>query len=123
MKKFALLTALLLCLSIGASAQYQKLTLNLKPGGHWQTSRNFTRVGNFVGAFDSNTDVEVYVLDTYNFAAWSRGESFSSVYSSGRTSKGNFDVRLGKGIWYFVVSNKFSYISSKTVGIAYSAHY
>lgn len=121
MKKFASLVIILFCISTATNAQQQQTTtINLNPGDYWQTNINNKQGGSFIGAFASDTDVEVYILDNGNYAAWLNGKSFSSVYSSQRTSRGNFNVRLGRGPWYLVVSNKFSFIASKTVNLVYT---
>lgn len=123
MKKFALFGLLLICLSITVKAQAQQTTINLKPGGYWRIDRDFKRVGNFYGSFAASSPVEVYILDYTNYLAWLKGESFNSAYTSQRTSDGKFNVKLGKGTWFLVVSNTFSWVASKTVGLSYAATY
>lgn len=66
---------------------------------------------------DSDSDVEVYVLSEPAFAVWQNGYATSSVYESGRVSKGEIQSELpaGAGIYYLVFSNKFSTKSAKNL--------
>jgi hypothetical protein len=122
MKKFASLLIILFSLSVAANAQQQEsTTINLRPGGYWSIYIKNKQGGVFNGAFAADTRVEVYILDDSNYNAWLNNQSFSSVYSSQRTTRGTFNYRLGKGIWHLVVSNRFSYIASKTVNLNYLA--
>jgi ribosomal protein L40E len=66
---------------------------------------------------DSDGDIEVYVLSEPAFAVWQNGYATSSVYESGRVSKGEMQAELpaGAGVYYLVFSNKFSAKSAKNI--------
>jgi len=64
-----------------------------------------------------DSDIEVYVLSEPAFAVWQNGYATSSVYESGRVSKGSMQAELpaGAGVYYLIFSNKFSSKTPKTV--------
>jgi len=66
---------------------------------------------------DGDSDIEVYVLSEPAFAVWQNGYATSSVYESGRVTKGDIQAEMpaGAGIYYLVFSNKFATKSVKTV--------
>ena len=66
---------------------------------------------------DGDSDIEVYVLSEPAFAVWQNGYATSSVYESGRVSKGDIQAELpaGAGVYYLIFSNKFSAKTSKSV--------
>ena len=68
-------------------------------------------------ADETDNDVEVYVLSEPTFAVWQNGYATSSVYESGRVSKGEMQAELpaGAGVYYLIFSNKFTTKTSKNV--------
>lgn len=66
---------------------------------------------------DSDGDIEVYVLSEPAFAVWQNGYATSSVYESGRVSKGEMQAELpaGAGVYYLVFSNKYAAKESKNI--------
>ncbi len=64
-----------------------------------------------------DNDIEVYVLSEPAFAVWQNGYATSSVYESGRVSKGEMQAELptGAGVYYLVFSNKFTTKNAKSV--------
>ena len=68
-------------------------------------------------ADEPDNDVEVYVLSEPAFAVWQNGYATSSVYESGRVSKGEMqaEVPAGAGVYYLIFSNKFTPKTSKNV--------
>lgn len=72
--------------------------------------------GNFTASGGSGNDIRVYVMDAMNFVNWSNGHSATSLYSSGQTTTGAFNVELTEaGTYYVIYDNTFSVISSKRV--------
>jgi predicted nucleic acid-binding Zn ribbon protein len=65
----------------------------------------------------ADSDIEVYVLSEPAFTVWQNGYATSSVFESGRVSKGKVEADLpaGAGIYYLVFSNKFSAKNPKNV--------
>lgn len=66
---------------------------------------------------DGDSDLEVYVLSEPAFAVWQNGYATSSVYESGRVTRGDIQAELpaGAGVYYLVFSNKFAAKSGKNV--------
>lgn len=66
---------------------------------------------------DGDHDIEVYVLSEPAFVVWQNGYATSSVYESGRVTKGEMQAELpaGAGIYYLVFSNKFAPKSPKNM--------
>jgi ribosomal protein L40E len=66
---------------------------------------------------DGDSDIEVYVLSEPAFAVWQNGYATSSVYESGRVTKGDIQAELpaGAGIYYLIFSNKFAAKSGKSL--------
>lgn len=88
--------------------RYYKFTL---PEG----SVHVSIVGQFASTSDG--DIEVYVLSEPAFAVWQNGYATSSVYESGRVSKGEMQAELpaGAGVYYLVFSNKYAAKESKNI--------
>ena len=69
-------------------------------------------------AQDADGDIEVYVLSEPAFAVWQNGYATSSVYESGRVSKGDLQAELPAGAggdYYLVFSNKYAAKESKNI--------
>ncbi len=68
-------------------------------------------------ADEPDNDVEVYVLSEPAFAVWQNGYATSSVYESGRVSKGEMQAELpaGAGVYYLIFSNKFTIRNAKNI--------
>jgi len=66
---------------------------------------------------DTDGDIEVYVLSEPAFAVWQNGYATSSVYESGRVTKGDLQAELpaGAGVYYLVFSNKYAAKESKNI--------
>lgn len=60
-------------------------------------------------------DIELVVLDTFGLEMRNANRSYAAIYSSGRSFGGTFAVDLGPGIYFFVLSNKHSYLAAKSV--------
>ncbi len=71
--------------------------------------------GRFQARGGSANDVEVFILDEDGLENWKNGHSTPTYYNSGRKTVGTFNVTLNKGVYYLIISNKFSIISSKAV--------
>jgi len=71
--------------------------------------------GGFTASDILGNDIIVLVLDDYNFNKFENDQYFTSLYDSGKTNSGEFDLTLESGKYYIVMSNQYSVISSKTV--------
>jgi hypothetical protein len=97
-------------------------------------STNVSIVGHFESAAeqrhgadskDSDNSIEVLVVSESAFAVWQHGYATSSVYESGRVNEGSIQADLppGAGIYYLILSNKFSPKTPKSVTAAVSLRY
>jgi hypothetical protein len=123
-KVFLALVFLFLLTAYGYAQKQTQTTVNLKPGGYTYFTKIYTKKSQTLAVnFDASSPVEVYVLDIDNFANWRNGNSFSSYYTSGRISRGIITLKLGNGVYYLVVSNTFSVLTSKTVVMTFFEGY
>ncbi|HST60708.1 MAG TPA: hypothetical protein VLK84_18555 [Longimicrobium sp.] len=60
-------------------------------------------------------DVDVYFVDEAGYAGFKQGGEFVSYFSRPRTTAENIDLPLGPGQYYLIVSNRFSWMTGKTV--------
>lgn len=80
--------------------------------------------GSFTASGSLTTGIQVYVMDSSNFASWLNGHSFLAYYDSGRVMTGDIDAQVPvSGTYYLVYSNLFSALASKTVVTAASLAY
>lgn len=113
--------------------------VNLTTGGVWQYDLFMPVSGRCVGAFtaydasdDLNRtaanvlskyvdrpkgDIEVLILDYFQYAAWLKGRSNSPLYSSRPQLSGRFAVDLDAGYYKLVLSNRHSKFAPKTVDL------
>src|SRR5581483_5439943 len=102
--------------------RYYRFTLpegsaNVSIVGHFAVSPDKTSNKPKDQGDGQDRDLEVYVLSEPAFAVWQNGYATSSVYESGRASKGDIqsDLPGGSGTYYLVFSNKFAAKSAKDV--------
>jgi hypothetical protein len=61
-------------------------------------------------------DVDLYFVDEAGFSFFKQGTEFSAYLSRGRTTGENLDLTLpASGLYYLIVSNRFSWLTGKTV--------
>jgi hypothetical protein len=60
-------------------------------------------------------DIEILILDEFNFTQRLRGLSYAAFYSSGRQFSGKFSVPLAAGYYRLVISNTHSFLAGKEV--------
>jgi hypothetical protein len=73
------------------------------------------RGGRVVGRFRSDTNIEVYIMDSDALENWRNGAAVNTYYSSGRLTVSNINVQLGEGDYNLVFSNAYSTFSIKQV--------
>lgn len=61
------------------------------------------------------SDIEILVLDTAGLQRRNADQSYVNYWTSGRSIGGWFDIQLNAGVYFFVISNKHSYLARKTV--------
>ena len=115
------------------SLVYYKFTvpagaLNVSLSGQFSAaagiSRNKDKVTERDKDKENDNNVETYVLTEAAFAIWQNGYATSSLYESGRVTQGTVSAELpsGAGIYYLVLSNKFSR-GAKAVQTTVFLHY
>lgn len=60
-------------------------------------------------------DVDVFFVDEGGYSSFKQGSEFMSYFSRSRTTAENLDLRLAPGQYYLIVSNRFSWMTAKTV--------
>ncbi|MBA2084215.1 hypothetical protein DMTZ50_0016 [Dehalococcoides mccartyi] len=77
-----------------------------------------TRVGgSFYTSGGSGNDIRVLILESTDYINWSNGHPVTPCYDSGKLTTHSFMLSLPAGIYYLVLDNTFSFISSKQVKI------
>ena len=72
----------------------------------------------------SGRDVEVYLLDSRAATNWERGtDGATPIWASGRVATAKESWRLGAGDYVVIVSNRYSWFTSKIVRVAAAARY
>ncbi len=121
MKKIALLFSFLFLFGVCQTFAQQQMEKAIAIGAreYWTLQiapdKTETVNGRFQARGGSGNDVEVYILDEDGLENWKNGHSTPTYYNSGRKTVGTFNVTLNKGVYYLVISNTFSSVSSKAV--------
>ena len=66
-------------------------------------------------SIDSNSDIELMVLEMYQFDKFKSGRPYTARYSSGRSAGGKFQPLLDAGRYVIVVSNRHNAEAGKNV--------
>lgn len=93
-------------------------SLNVAMVGQFTASAEIGRgAASSSDAGNDGDNIEVYVLSEPAFTVWQKGYATSSLYDSGQVSQGSVSGELpaGAGIYYLVISNKFSPRTAKNV--------
>jgi hypothetical protein len=64
-------------------------------------------------------EAEILIFDGNNYGWFRAGMPVPTEYSSGRVSAGEFHVRLGRGIHYLVLNNRYETFISKIVFLSF----
>ncbi len=92
------------------------------PPGEYQyipfvTSCTGTLSGSFAAQAALGNNIIVYLMNQNGFNQYRVGQSASTYYNSGKVSSGSFNVSLGTGTYYVILSNTYSSFSTKTVSL------
>ena len=88
------------------------------------TMKNVFVRGQFVANGGSGNDIVALILDDIAFTNWKNGHAFNASYHSGQVTTDRFNVSVTQpGTYYFVLSNRFSMITPKTVDVAVTLDY
>ena len=113
-------------------------TYKIVAGGQWAVPVSMPVNGRCVGSFESyddrddlavvvtdnlgryirkqpQGDIEILVLDPFGLELRNKNRSYITTWTSGRSFGGSFDVPLAAGVWFFVISNRHSYLAPKSV--------
>jgi hypothetical protein len=86
----------------------------------WNVTDDYqTFAGRFTAQGGSGNNIEIFIMDADGFTNYKNGNTAQTFYNSGRVTVGNFKVVLPRGVYYFVLNNKFSWLSSKAVQISF----
>ena len=78
--------------------------------------RNFVLSGTFEVTAGGSRDINAYVVDRIGYKNFSNGNNFRALYSARRTTTDRFSISLDRAdTYYFLLSNDFSILTSKTV--------
>ena len=78
--------------------------------------RNFVLSGTFEVTAGGSRDISAYVVDRIGYKNFSNGNNFRALYSARRTTTDRFSISLDRAdTYYFLLSNHFSILTSKTV--------
>lgn len=76
------------------------------------------------GSFESGGDIDVYVLDSYNFSKYESGKPFSYIYYSDRTNMDSFAISIDFSDNYILVlDNSFAVYTGKYVDVTVYKNY
>lgn len=93
----------------------------VQPGNYYYFGFNAKCSGTLSGGFSSystlGNDIIVYLLDQNSFNSYQKGNSVPTYYNSGKVFSGTFNVHLIPDIYYVVLSNTYSIVSTKNVNI------
>jgi len=89
------------------------------PGSYTYVAFSLPCTSKVQGGFTANDllgdDIIVLVVDDSNFDRFENDMVITSLYDSGKTKSGEFDLILEAGDYYIVMSNQYSLFSTKTV--------
>lgn len=88
--------------------QYMVYSFDLRD---WKCS-----VRGYVGvSAGGSRDVDIFFVDEAGFSDYKQGGQFATYFARSRTTGENIDLPLAPGQYYLIVSNRFSWITGKTV--------
>ena len=93
-------------------------TVNVPAGSY----RSYTFIAKSYGYtlhidINSDTDVNVWVMQEGEYANFKNGKSFISEASMERVLRSSCDIKNAHGVYYLVLDNTFSWITSKNVSV------
>jgi hypothetical protein len=95
------------------SGKWASYTIEVKPEMIDPTLR-----GQFTASGGSGDDVLAAVGDEMNITNWINGHAATMVWQTpGQLTVGKFEIKLQPGVYYFVISNKFSVLTDKQVTV------
>jgi hypothetical protein len=71
--------------------------------------------GHVAGTAGGGRDVDVFFVGEEGLSGFKAGGEFKYYFARQRTTDENLDLRVGPGRYYLIVSNRFSWMTGKTV--------
>jgi hypothetical protein len=103
-----------------SGAAFQTYSFVVNPS----TMKNVFVKGQFVASGGSGNDIVALIFDDIGFTNWKNGHASNALYDSGQVTTDRFNVPITQpGTYYFVLSNRFSTITPKTVDVAVTLDY
>ncbi len=79
-----------------------------------------TVTGSFSATATLGNNIIVYIFDQTEYDQYQRGQPTNVLYNSGKVASGTVSVNLSAGIYYLVLDNTYSTISTKDVTVQLS---
>lgn len=91
-------------------------SIGIPAGNHWRIQFEVKNGNRIQGWFRvAKYDIECLIMDQNNYELYEKGYDPFVLYSSGKATAANINVRPRPGIYYLVFSNKHAILYSKTV--------
>lgn len=100
------------------AGQYRFWTVTISP-----QMTNAELIGSFHASGGSGNDIQAVISNQSEFENWKNGHKANVYYGSGKTTNGQFNVRLAPGTYVLAFSNAFSLITNKEVTADVELHY
>jgi len=85
----------------------RKETIVVSPANSYYYEFEFKKGDNLIGEISSNSPIDIYFVDDFNFDKWNRDKSFDEEYSNEGVLGTNIDYLVPtKGTWYLIIENK-----------------
>ena len=82
----------------------------------FESGRNFVLSGTFEVTSGGSRDINAYVVDEIGYINFRNNNNFRALFSANRVTTDRFSVSLRSDeAYYFILSNRFSLLTSKTV--------
>ena len=80
-------------------------------------------VGSFHASGGTGNDIQVAIMSESEFENWKNSHQAGTYYSTGRTTSGEFNVRVAPGRYVIAFNNTFSLLSEKSVTVQMEIRY
>ena len=81
-----------------------------------ESGRNFVLSGTFEVTSGGSRDINAYVVDEIGYKNFRNENNFRALFSANRVTTERFSVALDQDdTYYFILSNRFSWLTAKTV--------
>lgn len=99
----------------------------IPPGKHlpfpFTVSNRAIVSGRFTAQGGGGNDIKVYILDADGYENFKNGHQVNTFYNSGQVTVGTISAVLGRGTYYLVFDNGYSFICNKAVTASVDVQY